>query len=104
MQAWHYRVTSAVVLAVALAASGACSSNTEQGREEAAATEFRQRLAQNRVEQIFSSSEFLRNKYTADDFRRTAAQVQVLGILQQTERAHYKRTQIPGEPDLIVAF
>jgi hypothetical protein len=40
-----------IVVTVALTLV-ACGGNTEQGREEAAAREFRQRLAQNRLDLI----------------------------------------------------
>ena len=103
MQAWHQRFLASSVLAAALVASGGC--NTEQSREETAASEFRQRLARNQVDVIYEgSSPELRSKLSEQDFRRTVSQTQVLGILQHTERAHYARTQVAGEPDLVVAF
>jgi hypothetical protein len=103
MQAWNQRFLASTVLAVALAAAGGC--NTEQGREETAASEFRQRLARNQVNLIYEgSSSALRAKTTEQEFRKSLSQTQVMGVLQHTERAHYARTPVPGEPDLVVAF
>jgi hypothetical protein len=83
----------------------ACGSHTEQGREEAAAREFRQRLAQNRGDLIYSkASSTLQGRMTEASFRKGLFQAQALGILEQTERAHYARTAVAGQPDLVVAF
>jgi hypothetical protein len=103
MHPWKCRFVMSCTLAVSVVAAAGC--NTEQGREEVAADEFRQRLAQNRVDHIYeSSSDFLRSKVTAPEFRKALLQTQVLGVLQHAERAHYTRTSVPGQPDLIVTF
>jgi hypothetical protein len=103
MQAWHYRFASTALAAVALLT--ACGGNTEQGREEAAAREFRQRLAQNRADLIYeSASGSLRQSVKEAEFRKRLFQAQVLGVLEQTERAHFARTKVPGEPDLILTY
>jgi hypothetical protein len=102
MQAWKYRLATCA-LAAALAAVAAC--NSAQDPEELAASEFRQRLAQNKVDLIYAgSSDFLRGKTTESEFRKSVYKAQALGVIEDTRRAHFTRTQIPGEPDLVVAF
>jgi hypothetical protein len=103
MPALHSRFLTTTVFVVGLAAASACS-NSEQAREEAAAAEFRQRLAQNKVDLIYEgTTESLRGKTNEAEFRKLLAQTQVLGILQNTERAHYTRTPMAGA-DLILTF
>ena len=83
----------------------ACGGNPEQAREEAAAREFRVRLAQNRADLIYKdASETLRSKLTEKEFRKLLFQAQAMGILEQTERAHYARTQVTGESDVVLTF
>jgi hypothetical protein len=77
----------------------------EHSREEVAVREFHQRLGQNRADLIYqNSSEFLKNQLSEAQFRQFLSQTRHLGTLQETERAHYTRTQVPGESDLVVAF
>jgi hypothetical protein len=83
----------------------ACGGNSEQGREEAAARQFRMRLAQNRADLIYKeASESLRSKMTEKEFRKLLFQPQAMGILEQTERAHFARTQVAGESDVVLTF
>jgi hypothetical protein len=103
MQAWKHRFTLIAVVAVTFGA--ACAGNSEKAREEAAASEFRQRLAKNRADLIYeTSSEYLRHKMTEAEFRKALFSTQVLGVLEQTERAHFTHTPVTGEPDLVVTF
>jgi hypothetical protein len=93
-----------IVVTVALTLV-ACGGNSEQGREEAAAREFRQRLAQNRSDLIYKeASASLRQKMSEAEFRKLLYAPQALGIPTQAERAHYNRTSMPGESDIVVTF
>lgn len=84
---------------------GALGCATEQGREEVAVREFHQRLAEGRADLIYAgSSDFLRGQLSEAQFRKFLAETRSLGPLQETERAHYTRTEVPGQPDLVVAF
>jgi len=99
---WH-RSALGLVSAAALITAAGCSS--EQGREEVATRAFHHMLQQDRADLIYAgSSEYLRGQTSESAFHRFLAQTRDLGTLQQTERAHYNRTEIPGGPDLVVAF
>ena len=92
--------------AVAILMSGAAlGCANEHSREEVAVREFHQRLQQNRADLIYAgSSDFLRSQLSEAQFKQFLAQTRSLGSLQDTERAHYTRTEVPGGPDLVVAF
>ena len=99
MRALNHRLA----LFLALASVGACS--VDHRREEAAVREFHQRLEQGRADLIYaSSSEFLRQQVKESEFRKFLAQTRDLGTFQATERAHINRTQVPGGPDIVLAF
>jgi hypothetical protein len=79
--------------------------NSEQSREEMAAREFHQRLAQNRVDLIYAnSSDQLKAQWSEAQFRKMLSQTQAYGILQDSERAHYARAQMKGSPDVVLAY
>jgi hypothetical protein len=102
MQPAKIRLIVSTTAAVMLVA--ACGGSTEQGREEAAARQFRQRLAQNRTELIYQeASASLRSAMSEAEFRKMLLQSQVLGIAEQSERAHYTRTSISGA-DTVLTF
>jgi len=102
MQSRKWALTVSAVLAATLIV--ACGGSSDKGREEAAAREFRMRLAQNRADLIYKdASVALRQKMTEQEFRKLLYQSQAMGIVQQTERAHYTRTPV-GESDLVVTF
>src|SRR5262245_48279026 len=91
----HLKFGFAVSALLAVGLVTACGGNAEQGREEAAAREFRLRLAQNRADLIYKdASDSLRKKMTEKEFRKMLFQAQVLGIAEQSERANYQRTQV----------
>lgn len=91
--------TSLVVISLA-----ACGGSTEQGREEAAARQFRQRLAHNRTDVIYKeASASLRSAMTEAEFKKLLLPSQVLGAAEQAERAHYTRTTISGS-DTVLTF
>jgi hypothetical protein len=103
----HYRIrlgASCAVCAIALVAASGCTA-TDGRREEIAVREFHQRLEQNRADLIYAnSSDFLRNQLSEAQFRHFLAETRNLGELRGTERAHYTRAAVPGQPDLVVAF
>jgi hypothetical protein len=102
MQPAKLRLVLASAVAVMLVA--ACGGSTEQGREEAAARQFRQRLAQNRTDLIYNdASDALRSTMSEAEFRKLLLQSQVLGIAEQSDRAHYARTTISGA-DTVMTF
>jgi hypothetical protein len=83
----------------------ACGGSTEQGREEAAARQFRQRLAQNRTDLIYKeASESLRSSMSEAELRKQLAQSQVLGIAEQSDRAHYTRATISGADTVMTYY
>ena len=103
MQAWQHRVVSGLAIGVAVILLGGCSS--EQSREAVAVREFHQRLEQGRLDLIYaSSSEFLRGQLSEGQFRQFLSETSGLGRLQDSERAHYNRTTVPGGPDIVLAF
>jgi hypothetical protein len=78
---------------------------TEHSREEVAVREFHQRLEQNRADLIYQgSSDFLKKQLSEAQFHKFLAETRSLGALQDTERAQYTRTKVPGDMDLVVAF
>ena len=98
---WRIVCTGASIL-MSGAALGCAN---EHNREEVAVREFHQRLEQNRTDLIYqSSSDFLKKQLSEAQFRRFLTETRNLGALQNTERAHYTRTTIPGDTDLVVAF
>jgi hypothetical protein len=102
MQPAKIRFIVSMTLPVMLLA--ACGGSTEQGREEAAARQFRQRLAQNRTDLIYKeASASLRSTMTEAEFRKLLVSSQVLGIAEQSDRAHYTRTTISGA-DTVLTF
>jgi hypothetical protein len=91
---------SALALAALLAA---CS--TDKRRETVAVREFHQRLQQGRVDLIYaSSSEFLKAQLSEGQFRQFLAETSGLGRLEDSRRAHYDRTSVPGGPVILLAF
>jgi hypothetical protein len=98
------KIRLVVTSAVAVMLFAACGGSTEQGREEAAARQFRQRLAQNRTDLIYQdASASLRSTLSEAQFRKLLLQSQVLGIAEQTDRAHYTRTAVNGG-DVVLTF
>jgi hypothetical protein len=95
-----------VCTGVSLLMSGAAlGCATEHSREEVAVREFHQRLEQNRADLIYQgSSDFLKKQLSEGQFRKFLAETRSLGALQETERAHYTRTKVAGDADLVVAF
>jgi hypothetical protein len=89
--------------AVVVAAACGCSDNRTP--EDAAVSEFHTRLQQGRADLIYAdASGFLRDQLSEAQFRRFLAETHDLGALEQTERAQLTRTEVPGGPDLVVAF
>lgn len=104
MQAWQHRVVSGLAIGAAIIVLGGCSSR-EQSLEAVAVREFHQRLEQGRVDLIYaSSSEFLRGQLSEAQFRKFLSETTGLGRLEVSERAHYNRTEVPGGPDIVLAF
>jgi len=103
MQSWQYRVASGLAIGVALITLGGC--NSEQTRETVAVREFHQRLEQGRLDLIYaSSSDYLRGQLSEAQFRQFLSETTGLGRLQDSERAQYNRTTVPGGPDIVLAF
>jgi hypothetical protein len=97
-------VLKSLVCAAALVSASACAS-TEESREASAVRTFHRQLQSGQLDQIYEgSSEFLRGQLSDAQFRKFLWQTRSLGAFQDTARAHYERTQVPGKPDLIVAF
>lgn len=103
MQPANLRFIVSITLAVMSLA--ACGGSTEQGREEAAAREFRQRLAQNKTDVIYKeASASLRSAMTEAELKKLLMPSQVLGIAEQAERAHYTRTSIGGSDTVMTYY
>ena len=99
----YVKVALLSVVLSAAAVSAACGS--EQKREEVAAREFHQRLAQDRVDLIYSSSSgFLRDQLSEAQFRLSLAQTRSLGVLKETARAQYRRTKTENGVELVTAY
>ena len=102
-QAWKKRLVSGLAIGAVLVTISGCSS--EQNREATAVNEFHQRLAQGRVDLIYSSaSESLRAQLSEAQFRQSLSEATSLGLLQESERAHVNRTTLPGGPEVVLAF
>jgi hypothetical protein len=100
----QYRLLIGCVMAAAFVGAAGCS-NSEKGREEMAAREFHQRLAQNRVDLIYANaSDQLKAQWSEAQFRKMLSQTQAYGVLQSTERAHYARTPMNGSSDVVLAY
>jgi hypothetical protein len=96
-------VLGGVCVAVSLVSAAACSS--EQSIEARAVRAFHERLEAGQHDLIYAnSSDFLRAQLSEAQFRKFLTQTRSLGRFQESERAHYARTKVPGHPDLIVAF
>jgi hypothetical protein len=96
-------VVSGMCAAAALLGASACSS--EQRLETNAVRAFHDRLEAGQHDLIYAnSSDFLRGQLSEAQFRKFLSQTRSLGRFQDTERAHYTRTKVPGQPDLVVAF
>ena len=94
-QVWKERLVSGLAIGAVLVTIGGCSG--EQNREATAVNEFHQRLAQGRVDLIYSSaSESLRAQLSEAQFRQSLSEATSLGKLQESERAHVNRTTLPG--------
>jgi hypothetical protein len=89
--------------ALALVMVSGCAG--EQDREAGAVREFHQRLARNRTDLIYASaSESMRAQLSEAQFGRFLSEARSLGELEESERAHFTRAQVPGGPAVIVAF
>jgi hypothetical protein len=100
---FHGYVLGCVCAAATLVTAAACT--TDQSLEEKAVRAFHQQLESGQHDLIYAnSSEFLRGQLSEAQFRRFLAETRRLGRFQETERAQYRRTKVPGQPDLIVAF
>jgi hypothetical protein len=90
--------------AAALVSAQACTSS-EHRLETSAVRAFHQRLDAGQHDQIYANaSDFLRRQLSEAQFRQFLTQTRSLGRFQETERAQYTRTKVPGQPDLVVAF
>ena len=89
--------------AAALVSASACANDLSH--EERAVRAFHQQLDAGQHDAIYAnSSDFLRGQLSEAQFKQFLSQTKSLGRFKETERAHYTRTQVPGQPDLIVAF
>lgn len=101
---WQHLVKTLACAAV-LGAACACGSAATRTPEDAAVSEFHTRLQQGRADLIYAdASRFLRDQLSEAQFRHFLAETRNLGALEQTERAQMLRTEVPGGPDLVVAF
>jgi hypothetical protein len=102
-QAWRKRFVSGLAIGAVLVTVSGCS--TGQNREGAAVNEFHQRLAQGRIDLIYSSaSDSLRAQLSEAQFRQSLSEATSLGRLQDSEQAHVNRTTMPGGAEVVLAF
>jgi hypothetical protein len=102
---FHFLSRAALALSILVCGGAATACSSDASREEIAVREFHERLADGRVDQIYAnSSEYLKSQLSEGQFRQFLAGTSGLGRLEDSSRAQYTRTAVPGKPDLVLAF
>jgi hypothetical protein len=92
-----------ILLALTLLPVVGCDSN--ERRAEQAVREFHLHLSQDRADLIYANaSEFLRAHMTEAELRKSLSETRGLGAFQETDRAHYLRTNVPGGQEIITSI
>jgi hypothetical protein len=103
MQVLKYRIAISLAFGASIIGLSAC--NSEHRREERAVREFHQQLEQGRVDLIYArASSALRAQFSQAQFERFLSEAGMLGRVETSERAQYKRTAVANGPDLVLAY
>ncbi len=103
MQVLKYRFAISLALGASIIGLSAC--NTEQRREQRAVRQFHQQLEQGRADLIYAgASSILRAQFSEAQFKHFLSETGVLGRVESSERAQYKRTSVSDGPDLVLAY
>jgi hypothetical protein len=103
MQVLKYRLAISLAFGASIVGLSAC--NSEQRREERAVRQFHQQLEQGRADLIYAgASSILRAQFSEAQFKHFLSEAGVLGRVESSERAQYKRTPVSNGPDLVLAY